>query len=94
MIKVYNMHIAIVGLKWRIFREKTSFIEEMKVIMFYNSFKCYKVVAYFLSLHFQFFTSCLWHIKLFKCPGHFTVEPCSMRYIPLLHESTSRDLLL
>ena len=45
MIKVYNMPIAIVGLKWRIFREKTSFIEEMKVIMFYNSFKCYKVVA-------------------------------------------------
>ena len=27
-MKVYNVHIVIVGLEWNIFREKTSLIEE------------------------------------------------------------------
>ena len=42
MIKVYNLHIAIVDLTWSIFKEKTSFIEHMRV-MFCNSFSFYEV---------------------------------------------------
>ena len=45
MIKVYfdkvYLHIVMVGMMWSIFREKTSFIEQMKI--FCNSFSCYKV---------------------------------------------------